>query len=130
MSVRSLRQFSDDLRRLKRSVAHRVAAECAPALSEIAQGTYRAGTDPYGVPWAPGAEGQRVDLIETGNMLGDVEYVAIGRKLRLKVTQRYAKYQLGKRQITPAQGGVLPAAYSDALTDTAVRVIREEMHLS
>ena len=130
MSVRSLKQFSDDLRRLRTSVGHRVARECATAITAIAQGTYQAGTDPYGVPWAPGAEGQSVDLIDTGAMLRGVAYVAIGNKLRVKLTVPYARYQVGKRNVTPAQGAALPVDYADTIRDTAVRVIREEMHLS
>lgn len=131
MSVATLKQFAADLRRLRTSVANRVTRECAGALTSLAQSTYAAGTDPYGVPWAPGSEGQRVDLIETGNMKTGVAYVpAPGGKLRLKLTVPYAKYQVGKRLVTPRQGALLPVDYSDALSTTAVRVIREELRLS
>jgi hypothetical protein len=53
-------------------------------------------------------------------MLSRLVYVAIGAKIRVALTSRYAKYQIGRRPVFPTQAGGLPQAYRDAL-DESVR---------
>lgn len=127
MSIASLAKFSADLRRLPRVVAQRVAAASAPAITAAALRTFEAGTTPYGVPWTPGADGERVKLRKTGDLVRYVKYVAIGTKLRVALGVPYAKYQIGRRPIFPTQGGALPAEYVQTLQRVAVQVVREEM---
>ncbi len=126
--MRSLSQFANDLRRLPQAVAIKVAARAAPVLTELAKQTFDAGETPYGLNWEPGAKGQRVSLKKTGDLYRFVKYVAIGTKLRLALGVPYAKWQVGKRPITPRQAGTLPKAYAEALQRTAVQVVKEELN--
>lgn len=126
-STASLKKFAASLRELPRVVGHRVAAECAPVLTALVIETSRASEDAYGAAWAPGESGQVVTLRKTGTLLSGVRYVAIGQRLRLALTTKYAKYQVGRRPVTPRQGEALPPAYARALGEAARRVIREAL---
>lgn len=125
--IPSLAKFSESLRRLPRSVATRVASEAAPAITALAKASFDASTTPYGVPWAPGDDGERITLRKTGNLERRVQYGAAGTKLRVVLGVPYAKYQIGKRPIFPRQGGALPEKYVFALHNVAIRIIREDM---
>lgn len=126
-STASLKKFAASLRELPRVVGHRVAAECAPVLTALVIETSRASEDAYGAAWAPGESGQVVTLRKSGALLDGVRYVAIGQRLRLALTARYAKYQVGRRPVAPKPGEPLPPAYAGALRDTSRRVIREAL---
>lgn len=126
-STASIRKFAESLRTLPRVVGHRVAKAAAPILTSLVVETSRASADAYGAAWAPGESGQVVKLRKSGALLDGVRYVAIGSKLRLALTTRYAKYQVGKRPVTPRQGEALPPAYARELDTTARRVIREAL---
>ena len=120
----SLRKFSERLRRgFGRGLSHMVAERAAPAITAAARATYDAGTDPYGTPWAPGADGKAVDLKESGAMYRLLAYVPIGEKLRVALTTKYAKYQIGKRQVFPTQDGPLPLSYEKALEDATTQTL-------
>lgn len=125
--IRSLRQFSSDIRNLPRVVGHRVAEEAAPAITELAQTTFASGEDAYGAPWAPGVDGHKITLRLTGDMEKLLVYVANGTKLRVKLAVPYAKYQIGKRPVFPTQDGALPTSYRDTLASVTSRVCREEI---
>lgn len=124
----SLKQFAEDLRRLPRVVAQKVAERAAPALTSLARSTFDAGENSYGTPWAPGKKGQRVTLNRTGSLFKFIRYVAIGTKLRVSLGVPYAKYQVGKRPIFPRQDSALPDEYQQTLERTAVQVVKEELH--
>ena len=126
-STASIRKFAESLRTLPRVVGHRVAKAAAPILTSLVVETSRASEDAYGAAWAPGDSGQVVTLRKSGALLDGVRYVAIGQRLRLALTTKYAKYQVGKRPVTPRQGEALPPAYARALRETARRVIREAL---
>lgn len=123
----SLKEFSAKLRDMPRTVAIKVAAAAAPALTEAMQATFNAGEDAYGVGWAPGSEGQKITLKKSGNLAKYVHFVSVGTKLRVALGVKYAKYQVGKRPITPRQGEPLPKAYSDALKKATDSVISAEL---
>lgn len=127
MSIASLRKFSEDLRRLPRVVAHQVAEAAAPAITAVARKSFLAGETPYGVPWAPGHEGEKVSLRKTDSLFRGVFYVAIGKLLRVKLGVKHAKYQIGKRPVFPRQDGALPPDYVRALRRAAVDVCRKEL---
>lgn len=116
-NIGSLRKFSESIRKFGRGQSHLIAQRAAPAITAEAKKTYDAGTDPYGTPWAPGADGKSVDLKESGSMFALLQYVPIGEKLRVALTTKYAKYQIGKRKVFPMQDGPLPLAYEVALED-------------
>lgn len=111
----SLARFSRSLREMSKNVAHDVARRAAPVITQFANDSFASQADPYGVPWAPGEDGEKVTLVDTGDMRRDIQYEANGTKLRVKLGQPYAKYQIGKRPVYPKQGGILPRKYSDAL---------------
>ena len=125
--MRSLKEFSASLRRLPKVVAIRVAEEAAPEISKLAKGSFDASEDPYGVPWSPGAQGQRITLRKTGALERKVIYAAIGTKIRVALGVVYAKYQIGKRPVFPRQTAGLPLDYVQTLQRTAVRVVRREL---
>jgi hypothetical protein len=122
LDVSSLSKLSATLRALPATLALRVAVKAAPVLSQFARESFDSNTDPYGVPWAPGVDGDTVSLRKTGALEKYVVYVPIGTKLRVALGVPYAKYQIGKRPVYP-RGGLLPAKYSAALE----RVTRDEV---
>lgn len=121
----SLKAFSASLRELPKVLAIRIAARCAVELTELAKRTFDAGTDPYGTPWVPSADGRDVTMRKTGALASGVRYVAVGEKLRLQLTTKYAKYQVGRRPVTPAQGAPLPTAYAEKLRTATQETIGE-----
>lgn len=129
MTVASLQKFSADLRRLPTVVAQQVAAAAAPVITALAKQTFDAGENSYGVTWAPAKDGSKVTLKKSGSLARTVKYVAIGTRLRVALGVKYAKYQIGKRPVTPRQGQELPVAYVRALHRVAVNVCRREMGL-
>jgi hypothetical protein len=123
----SLAKLSAKLRELPRVLAQRVAAAAAPAISTVAKSSFARGEDPHGVPWVPGADGQKVTLRRTGALERFVHYVAIGTKLRVVLGVPYAKYQIGRRPVFPKQGGALPKPYAAALERASGETIRASM---
>ncbi len=121
MNVSSLHKFTQQLRDLPRTIAKDVAFEAAPVITDLAQDSFRNSQDPYGAPWAPGADGRKVDLVETGALRRFIRYVAIGTKLRVSLGVKYAKYQIGKRPVYPRQGAPLPKKYVEALSEIVQR---------
>ena len=126
-ALASLAKFQNDLRKLPRTVAIEVAAASADVLTELAQSTFGDSEDAYGNSWAPGAEGQKVTLEKTGAIRRSIRYVATGTRLRVALGTKYAKYQVGKRPVTPRQGAALPVAYSQALARAAADVIKRSI---
>ena len=125
--MNSLAKFSQDLRRLPRVVAQKITSAAAPAITELGRKTFEASENAYGVPWAPGEEGQKITLRKTGALARYVHYVGIGTKLRVALGVKYAKYQIGKRPIFPTQGKSLPTEYVRTLSRIAVDICRAEL---
>lgn len=128
MGPTSLKKFAEDLRRLPRVVAQKVAERAAPALTSLAQRTFDASENAYGEAWVPGKGGKRVTLRRSGSLFKFIRYVALGTKLRVALGVPYAKYQVGKRPIFPRQDSELPEEYAATLARTAVQVVKEELH--
>lgn len=126
-STASLKKFATNLRALPKVVAQKVATAAAPPLTADTHRTFSAGTDPYGVPWAPGANGQRVTLVASGELLRALQYTSTGTIIRLRTLPDYAKYQLGKRRVAPAQGAALPPTFRNVLSNLASSAIRTEL---
>ena len=124
-NVSSLKRFSEGLKDLPRVVAAKVAEAAAPAITALALETFDARTDPYGVPWIPGVDGEQITLDKTGAMKRQIRYVAIGSKLRVALGVPYAKFQISKRPIFPKQAGALPVDYIETLSESASDAIRE-----
>jgi hypothetical protein len=123
----SLRKFSANLRTLPRVVAQKVAASAAPDLSADTRRTFSAGEDPYGNSWAPGANGQKITLVASGALMRALAYTSTGTIIRLRTLPTYAKFQIGKRRVAPAQGAALPSTFRTVLSNASNAVIRAEL---
>jgi hypothetical protein len=123
----SIREFASKLRALPLVVAIKVAEDVAPALTAKAKGSFDRSETPYGVPWEPGVDGQKITLRKTGALESTLRYVAIGTRLRVALGTSYAKYQIGKRHVFPAQGGELPTEYQEALTTSTQKVAKDAL---
>lgn len=123
-----LRKFGKSLTDLSVGLGTAVASSSAEKITELGRGTFEAGQDAYGTPWAPGADGKPVDLKETGALEEHLSYKAVGRKIRSALGVAYAKFQIGKRPVYPR--GALPPAYVEALKETAQTEIRKALGVS
>jgi len=122
-----LRELERGLRDLPRTLAIKVAARSASAITDLARATFAAGENAYGDPWESGAHGERVSLHRSGKLAAGVAYIAIGTKLRAKLGPSYAKYQIGKRPVFPRAGAHLPIAYVGTLRAKAGEIIRADL---
>lgn len=122
----SLNRFAATLRALPTTLAQRVAAAAAPALSELAQESFDASTDPYGAPWPPAKDGGTVTLRATGTLEKFLHYVVSGTRLRVSLGVDYAKYQIGKRLVFP-RAGLLPPKYAAKLEEITVREAQDAL---
>ena len=111
----NLKALATKLRQVPVRVAQRAAAKIAPRLTELARASFDAGENPYGDAWEPGAEGQRVDLVQRGALRAQLRFTAVGTRVRAVLGVPYAKYQIGKRKVLPIGGSAMPAAWSRAI---------------
>lgn len=117
----TLSRFEAALRRLPRVLAQQVAAAAAPEITKFAKASFDASADPFGAPWDPGVEGQRITLRKGGALEKQIRYVAIGTRLRVALGVPYAKYQIGRRPVFPRAGLVLPIDYVRTLEQFIAR---------
>lgn len=127
LDTSSLARFTKALKTLPRSLAQNVAAKAAPEITKWENETFDSCADPYGVPWAPGADGKKVDLVESGDLRKFIKYVSVGTKLRVALGVPYAKYQIGKRPVYPKQGDILPAKYQETLARISAETAEEHV---
>jgi len=125
-SFDSLKKFGQQIKRLPKETAIKVAELAAPEITKLGHETFAESTDAYGKPWKPGADGRRVTLHDTGKLESRLRYEARGTKLRVNLGVRYAKYQIGKRPVFPKRG-LLPDHYVRVLERIAVDVMRGEI---
>lgn len=125
LDVSSLAKLSNTLRRLPTELAIEIAKRAAPEITKFAQESFDSSATPYGVPWAPGAEGQKVTLRKSGALERSLVYVAVGTRLRVALGVPYAKYQIGRRPVFPRQGAALPPKYAQAIRAIAAATARE-----
>ncbi len=128
MSTEDLRKFAKGLETVSTELGHRTATASAEKITELGRETFDAGQDAYGTPWALGADGEPVDLEESGALKSKLSYTAVGRKLRSALGVSYAKYQIGKRPVYPR--GALPASYVEALSKVAADEARKALGVS
>lgn len=126
-NIGSLKDFARRLRELPTVVAQKVAAEVAPALTEVARATFSAGEDAYGGTWTIREDGTRATLRKSGTLASHLHFVAIGTKVRVALGTAYAKYVVGKRPVFPRQGAPLPAAYVAELQRVTSEVCKREL---
>lgn len=123
----NLKALAAKLRQVPIRVATKAAAKIAPKLTELARASFAAGENPYGDTWEPGAKGQRVDLVESGALRGQLRFAAIGTRVRAVLGVRYAKYQIGKRKILPIGGSAMPVSWSSAIGEIVTAEIASDL---
>lgn len=108
---RNLRRVSQELRRMPVTVARRVAARAAPAISSLAHASYDGGTNVYGDPRPAGKHGP-LSLVRTGWTRDNLRFVSDGgTKIRASLGRRYVRYLIGKYVILPIGKAALPVAW-------------------
>lgn len=123
----TLKRFSKSLREISTVTAQKIATAAAPVLTTLLRATFDTSEDPYGVPWDSGRDGQTITLRKTGALASGLSFVAIGVLLRMRLAARHAKYQVGRRPVSPRQGEPLPLAWREALARTARDVLTAEV---
>ena len=126
-NIGSIRELGEKLRKLQFWAGREAARAVAPVLTRMADESFDKQRDPWGVAWDPSEDGHIVTLKKTGTLRSFIRYVAIGTILRVSVGTDYAKYQIGRRKVFPAQNAALPAGYSEALAEAANEVIAKEL---
>lgn len=124
--IGKIRKLEQAIRALPSTrLAHKVAAASAGVLTDLVRETFRRGENAYGDLWEPGARGQRVTLHKSGLFEKSVGFTSVGTRIRGLLTARYAKYQVGRRQVFPRKR--LPVAYVDVIGKKAATIIRDEL---
>lgn len=113
------------LGRISVATAMRAAERIAPTLTTMAKASFDASETPYGTPWAPGADGQRVTMRRSGALAKGLTFAAVGARVRAVLGVPYAKYQIGRRRILPAGGATVPQSWHDAMAKHAHDVLEE-----
>lgn len=126
-SLETLKNLASAMARLPRVVALKVTEAAAAPITALVTSTFDAGETPYGISWEPGVDGRVVTLRKSGALARGLVYVASGRSLRMRLPVAYAKYQVGRRRVAPAQGSALPKNYSTAIATAASKVITKEL---
>lgn len=98
---KSLRDLKAELRRLPLSVAHDVAKQAAPLLTQFTQTAFDTGRNVYGDPRPKGENGETLTLKQTGTTRRALRFVANGTIIRASLGPRYARYLVGKYKILP-----------------------------
>lgn len=119
----TLRNIAKNIGDVPQVVRIRIAARAAGAITDLALGSFDAGVTPFGDAWAPGSEGQDVDLYESGALRATLRFVAIGGRVRCVMGVKYARFQVGKRRVLPAPGQTMPQNWRDAIA----AISREEI---
>ncbi len=115
--MKSIKRIAQKLRAIPLEIAKKVATAAAPVLTEMSLETFDAQQSPAGRRWKPGIDGKLVTLVKSGTLRAGLRYVVVdGTKLRVSLGAPYARYQIGKRKVFPAQRR-LPVAYTRALQD-------------
>lgn len=125
LSGGSLRDFKGRLQKLPLSVAHDIAQQAAPLLTQYAQQAFDAGVNVYGDARPHGKDGRKLTLVDTGDTRRAMRFVVNGTIVRCALGPRYAKYLIGKYGILPnGDRAAMPVAWRRAL-DELVRTAQQ-----
>lgn len=124
--LRSLKSLKRALQKLPITATARIAARAAPAMSTLAQGSHASGKTAYDRPRPLGVDGEKLDLVRTGDTRAALNFISTGRDIRTAKLPRYAKYLIGKYDLLP--NGPLPQAWRDEIREIAARVLLDEIH--
>ena len=125
----SIRDFKQRLAKLPISVAHDIAQQAAPLLTQFAQEAYFAQRGVYGDPYPKGKDGRPLILEQTGATQRALRFVVNGTIVRCPLGPRYMRYLIGKYKILPIGDRTsMPANWIRALDELA-RVAVERPNL-
>ncbi len=114
-NLSSLNDLKKVLRKMPITVAHDVAKRSAPVMTTETRAAFKGGRSVYGEARDKGADGQALDLVDTGAVALGLHFVAIGTVLRARLGPDYAKYLIGKYGILP--NGALPTRWARLLSE-------------
>lgn len=112
-NVNDLKKLGQRLQKFPTSVAHQVATQSAPALTQMTRRAYESGQTVYGDARPTGSDGQALDLHKTGLTAATLRFTSVGTIVRCVLGTRYAKYLIGKYRILPM--GRMPTDWSRKL---------------
>lgn len=111
-------------------VAAPIAKKIAPIYSAFAQGNFDAQLSPYGDNWDAGAEGEPVDLVETGKMRNvAIKYNSAGRTVFTNTSAvKYTRYHINRGLFPRTKA--LPAKWYEAMREAALSELRKYFDIS
>lgn len=116
-------ELKSKLRKLPTSVAHSVAQQAAPAVTDLTVASFLTGKSVYGEPRPDGVDGRELTLRKSGRTRETLKFVANGTIVRCVLGTKYARYLIGKYGILP--NGAMPAEWTRRLREiTATEVKR------
>ncbi len=125
----SIRDFKQRLMKLPLSLAHDIAQQAAPLLTQYAQDANARRENVYGDAYPIGADGTQLDLVHTGDTRRTLRFVVNGTIVRCQLGPRYSKYLIGKFKILPIGDRTsMPANWIRAL-DELVRTAQDRPSL-
>lgn len=112
-----VREMQAKLRDFPKTVAAEVAVKAAPALTDLAQGSFDGGQNVYGDARPAGVDGRKLTLRKTGTAEGVIRFVAVGTQVRTPVFPRYMRYLIGKYGVLPNGKAAIPTAWKARLAE-------------
>jgi hypothetical protein len=119
-NLSSISGLKQRLRAMPITVAHRVAATAAPAMTSMTRTAFDTNRTVYGAPRPTGVDGASLTLEESGATKRTLQFSATGTVLRCVLGPPWAKYLIGKYDILP--NGGMPADWTQKL----VAIVRDE----
>ncbi len=93
--------LKQSLQKLPTTVAVDVASRAAPALTDLSRGAQSSQRGVYGDSYPIGADGRQLTLRRTGAVARSLGFDSTGTVVRCVLSERYAKYLVGKYSILP-----------------------------
>lgn len=124
-NLRSLRNLKAAIRALPVTATAKVAAQAAPAMTDLSGSAYDGGRTVYGQARPRGVDGDALGLVKSGATRQAIEFRATGRDIRTAPLPRWTKYLIAKYQVLP--NGPLPQGWRERMQSIAAAVIRDTL---
>lgn len=105
------------LRTFPLTVAQEIAGQAAPALTDMAQGSFDSGRNVYGDARPPGVDGQPLTLRKSGDAEAAVAFAATGTQVRTPIFPKYFRYLIARYGVMPNGRAAIPAAWKEKLNE-------------
>lgn len=119
-NLQSIRSVKKRLLLATVTIAHDVAKNSAPILTNNTRAAFKSGKTVYGAPRPPSVSGQPLTLRKTGLTEASLAFVATGTILRARLGAKYARYLIGKYDVLP--NGPLPESWRRDLSQVVSEV--------